>query len=146
MNPEVSASSEIIAYLVFALILAAVIIMYYQRKRAKKTSIETKDYWEEKQWDEYPEESLLATRTPEQIKEYYEMKEWGTLNPAYTCPCCYRKGFVRTRPTKRKKTMNGAKATGLALTGGWALLGVGLTKEEEYTQAHCEQCGSTWEA
>lgn len=138
-------SSEMFGFLTFALIGAIILVsFYYQRKLAGKMSIEPIDYWDEIQWDE-PETGLLDRKTPEEIKEFYDRKEWGPLRPVYTCPHCHKKGFVRTKSAKRKCDISVAKAIGLALRGGWALLGAGLTKGEQYTQAHCENCGFTWE-
>jgi DNA-directed RNA polymerase subunit RPC12/RpoP len=147
MNPEGTDSFAMVSYLVFALVVTVSIVGFCsQRRLAKeKTSIEPMDYWEEKQWDEYPEGAIDDTRTPEEIKEYYDTKEWGRSNPAYTCPHCHAKGFVRTKAARKMKDINVAKQIGLVLMGGWALLGAGLTKEEEYTQVHCGKCGSTWE-
>ena len=44
----------------------------------------------------------------------------------------------------RKMGISGAKATGALLTGGLSLLFTGLSREEEFTQAHCLTCNSTW--
>jgi len=46
---------------------------------------------------------------------------------------------------KRKKGVSGAKATGAILTLGWSLLATGLSRKEEITQAHCENCQATWD-
>ena len=69
---------------------------------------------------------------------------WGQVNPALICPHCRTRGRVRTKPLKRKGGISGAKATGAILTGGLSMLATGLSRKEDVTQAHCDQCGSTW--
>ena len=51
-----------------------------------------------------------------------------------------------TRPIEKElKGISGAKATGAVLTLGWSLLATGLSRKEQATQAHCSNCGSTWD-
>jgi len=69
---------------------------------------------------------------------------WGSLNPALVCPHCQARGKVRTKGLKVKKGISGAKATGAVLTGGVSLLATGLSRKEATTQAHCDNCNSTW--
>jgi hypothetical protein len=71
--------------------------------------------------------------------------KWGPISPAYICPHCQTKGFVRTIPVKRKKGVSGAKATGALLTMGVSMLLTGLSRKEGLTQATCGNCGSTWD-
>ena len=70
---------------------------------------------------------------------------WGPLNSALVCPHCQAPGKVRTRGLKVKKGISGAKATGALLTGGVSLLATGLSRKEATTQAHCDNCNSTWQ-
>jgi hypothetical protein len=44
----------------------------------------------------------------------------------------------------RKAGISGGKATGAILTGGLSLLATGLSRKERLTEAHCDNCGSTW--
>jgi hypothetical protein len=74
-----------------------------------------------------------------------ETKKWGNANQAIICPQCQTKGHVRTLPTKRKAGISGAKATGAVLTLGWSLLATGLSRKQQVTHAHCDNCGSTWD-
>ena len=69
---------------------------------------------------------------------------YGILNQKMVCPHCQEKGCVRTKPTTQKKGVSGAKLTGAVLTGGFSLLVCGLSRKETNTQAHCENCNSTW--
>lgn len=64
---------------------------------------------------------------------------------AMICPHCQTKGSVSTTDVKRKKGISGAKATGAILTGGISLLATGLSRKEDMTQAHCQNCNCTWE-
>ena len=66
-------------------------------------------------------------------------------NQAIICPQCQMKGHVRALQTKRKVGSSGAKATGALLAAGWSLLATGLSRKQQVTQAHCDNCGSTWD-
>jgi hypothetical protein len=69
---------------------------------------------------------------------------WGPPNHALVCPHCQARGKVRTKNLMVKKGISGAKATGAVLTGGVSLLATGLSRKEATTQAHCDNCNSTW--
>jgi hypothetical protein len=71
--------------------------------------------------------------------------EWGALNSAMVCPHCQTRGQVRSKRMSRKKGISGAKATGALLTSGLSILATGLSRKEQCTQAHCGNCGSTWD-
>ena len=79
------------------------------------------------------------------IEDKKILEKWGTISPMYICPHCQTKGSVRTIPVKRKKGVSGAKATGALLTLGFSMLATGLSRKETMTQAHCENCNSTWD-
>jgi hypothetical protein len=66
------------------------------------------------------------------------------INPNLVCPHCQTKGFVSTKQIKKKKGISGAKATAAVLTLGWSLLATGLSKKDTITEAHCDNCGTTW--
>lgn len=70
---------------------------------------------------------------------------WGSVSPAIVCPHCHIKGYVHTKPVKRKTTISGGKVMGGLLTGGLSLLATGLSRKQAVTQAHCDNCGSTWD-
>ena len=70
---------------------------------------------------------------------------WGPKNKQIVCPLCQIRGHVRTQKVKRKKGVHGGKATGALLTGGLSLFVTGLSRKENLTQAHCDNCGSTWD-
>lgn len=89
----------------------------------------------------------FSTMTPEQkiAKAKQQMIiTYGTINSELICPHCQTKGEVHTQSVKLKKGVSGAKATGAILTGGLSLLATGLSRKEDTTQAHCENCNSTW--
>ncbi len=70
--------------------------------------------------------------------------KYGNVNKAMTCPHCETKGKVRTMKVKQKKGVSGGKATAAVLTGGLSILATGLSRKEEVTQAHCDNCDNTW--
>ena len=82
---------------------------------------------------------------PDELKDYDDRLRWGPVSPAYICPHCQTKGFVRTMPVKRKRGISGAKATAGLLTTGLSVLATGLSRKEGLTQAHCGNCNSTWD-
>jgi DNA-directed RNA polymerase subunit RPC12/RpoP len=83
-------------------------------------------------------------RADVQVNGQTALDEFGAANPVLICPHCQSKGLVRTKQVKRKQGISGAKATGAVLTGGLSVIGTGLSKKELVTQAHCDNCGSTW--
>ena len=68
----------------------------------------------------------------------------GIINPSMACPHCQVVGKVRTIPVVRKKGLSGGKATAAVITGGFSVLAVGLSRKENVTQAHCDNCRNTW--
>jgi len=71
-----------------------------------------------------------------------EQKQAAELN--IICPHCQTKGSVTTRQIKKKVGISGGKATAGVLTCGLSLFAVGLSKKDRVTEAHCNNCGSTW--
>jgi ABC-type nickel/cobalt efflux system permease component RcnA len=101
------------------------------------------------------EQEETADMSPEEKAQYHEKKRaekqkadkiaaFGHTSPAMICPHCQTKGQVRTKKISQKKGVSGAKATGAILTGGVSLLATGLSRKEDATQAHCDNCNSTW--
>jgi DNA-directed RNA polymerase subunit RPC12/RpoP len=80
----------------------------------------------------------------EQIEQEQHEKEYGRTNELLMCPHCQTRGMVRTKQTKVKRGISGGKATGAVLTAGLSILATGLSRKEQVTQAHCDNCGSTW--
>lgn len=76
---------------------------------------------------------------------HYVTLQFGELNPALFCPHCKTKGSVRAMAISRKKGISGGKVVGAFLTGGISMLATGLSRKEGMTQAHCMNCGSTWD-
>lgn len=79
----------------------------------------------------------------EKSKEDRE-KSYGYFAPAMICPHCQKKGQVRTKKITQKKGISGSKATGAVLTGGISVIATGLSRKEDATQAHCDNCNSDW--
>ena len=69
---------------------------------------------------------------------------WGDINPMLICPHCSTKGKVRAKPVNKKVGVSGAKATAALLTAGTSLFVAGLSRKGKFTQAHCDNCDSTW--
>lgn len=69
----------------------------------------------------------------------------GPIRGQMVCPHCQVAGQVRTMMIKRKKGISGGKAVGALLTGGLSILATGLSRKEKSTQAHCDNCGATWD-
>jgi hypothetical protein len=101
------------------------------------------------------EQQEMANMSDEQKEQYSEHKQkkrleylrslsFGDTKPAMVCPHCQTKGHVRTKRIAQKKGISGGKATGAILTGGISLLATGLSRTELATQAHCDNCESTW--
>lgn len=88
-------------------------------------------------------ERYLAQQRAE-LENQQKTLEWGPINAPMICPHCHEKGRIRTKPVKLKKGISGAKATAALLTGGVTMLATGLSRKEDYTQAHCENCSNTW--
>ena len=65
-------------------------------------------------------------------------------NPELICPHCQVKGKIKTKTFLQKKGISGAKATGAIFTVGLSMLATGLSRKENVTEAHCDNCGSTW--
>ncbi len=69
---------------------------------------------------------------------------FGPINPAMICPHCQQQGTVRTKTASHKKGVHGGKATAALLTGGVSLLAIGLSRHENLTEAHCNNCKNSW--
>ena len=108
------------------------------------------------------EEQKVATMAPEERAGYQQEradywhnretvrqnqlaeKEHGPLSPQFIGLHCQTRGMVRTKPIVRKVGISGGKATAALWTGGVSTLATGLSRKEKLTQAHCENCSSTW--
>jgi hypothetical protein len=94
----------------------------------------------------------VASMPPSERAEYQQRQIdsvyddiFGRVNLQLICPHCETKGRVRTKYVKKKTGISGGKATAAVLTGGLSMLATGLSRKESLTQAHCENCGSTWQ-
>ena len=60
------------------------------------------------------------------------------------CPHCNTKGSVTTKQVKKKVGISGGKATAAVLTCGLSMLGTGLSRKQQMTEASCSNCGMNW--
>jgi hypothetical protein len=104
------------------------------------------------------ESAKLEKMTPAERAEYLEAKrkaakaaqakmrdlQQGPVNAQMICPHCQSRGTVRTKRITQKKGISGGKATAAVLTAGVSILATGLSRKEAGTEAHCENCSSTW--
>jgi hypothetical protein len=78
------------------------------------------------------------------LREGQLVQEFGKLNPALICPHCQMKGAVRAKPINRKAGISGGKVAAAVLLSPLTLLATGVSRTERATQAHCDNCKSTW--
>ncbi len=104
------------------------------------------------------ESAKLEKMAPDERDAYLETKkeaaqaaqdnmrdlQHGPVNAQMICPHCQSRGTVRTKRIAQKKGISGGKATAAVLTGGVSILATGLSRKEAATEAHCDNCGSTW--
>lgn len=76
--------------------------------------------------------------------DYHMLLEYGPVNSQLFCPHCQSKGYVRAKPVVQKVGISGGKATAAVLTLGASMLATGLSRKQSFTQAHCDNCNSTW--
>lgn len=86
----------------------------------------------------------LSYLNPEERKEYDRSRLLGPIRPQIVCAHCQVQGSVRTKGMEKDAGISGKKASAAALTGGISILATGLSRKERITQAHCDNCGSTW--
>jgi hypothetical protein len=76
--------------------------------------------------------------------DFHMLLEYGYVNSQLFCPHCQSKGHVRAKPVVQKVGISGGKATAAVLTLGASMLATGLSRKQSFTQAHCDNCNSTW--
>jgi hypothetical protein len=118
----------LICFLV-AIVAMACIVAYSVQQRNKKLS-------------EMSPDDRIRSLEVEHARQ--STQQWGPINSVMVCPHCQTAGFVRAKPIVQKQGISGTKATGALLTGGVSMLATGLSRKENRTQAHCDNCGSTW--
>jgi hypothetical protein len=74
----------------------------------------------------------------------FHQSTYGSINDKMMCPHCQSLGKVRTKKIEKKKGISGGKAVASVLTGGLSLLAVGISRKEDVTQAHCDNCENNW--
>jgi hypothetical protein len=128
----------VIIIVVIAVIIA--IAVDADKKEKEKIALMAPD---EKQ-NYLAEKQRRAAEAAKRNQDLVATSQFGPLNSAMVCPHCQSKGKVRTKHITQKKGISGGKATAAVLTGGLSVLAVGLSRKEANTQAHCDNCGSTW--
>jgi hypothetical protein len=78
------------------------------------------------------------------IEQQSVINNYGNIYPEIICPHCQKKGYVHVKQVTNKKGVSGGKATAALLTGGISLLATGLSRKEQGSQAHCDNCSMTW--
>jgi hypothetical protein len=73
------------------------------------------------------------------------IRRWGPLDESLQCPKCGEAGGVHTRTVHRKAGLSNGKVMAAMLTGGLALLMVGMHKHIEGRESHCMRCEATWD-
>ncbi len=73
-----------------------------------------------------------------------EVRRYGPLDPASVCPYCSEQGGVHARMAHRRLGISTPKLIAGVLTGGLALLAVGVHRHEAVREAHCMRCAATW--
>jgi predicted negative regulator of RcsB-dependent stress response len=116
--------------IVVLIVLGVILWKYFDHKKLQQMTPEAR--------------TLELERRQAQRQESAASYKFGQRNPALICPHCQTKGLVRAKAVDEKKGISGGKATGALLTGGLSVLATGLSRKEHLTQAHCDNCGSTW--
>lgn len=70
---------------------------------------------------------------------------YGPVDETLQCPACGKAGAVHTRTVHRKAGISNGKVMAGMLTGGLALLMVGLHRHEPGRESHCMRCEATWD-
>ena len=73
-----------------------------------------------------------------------KLKQQQNIARNMICPHCQTRGSVTTQQVKRKSGIHGGKATAAILTCGVSMLGTGLSRKQQVTEAHCSKCGANW--
>lgn len=84
----------------------------------------------------------MWNKSPTQTQKQYNVQK--TMNQNMICPHCQTQGSVTTKQVKKKTGIHGGKATAAILTCGISMLGTGLSRKQQVTEAHCNNCGATW--
>lgn len=137
-------------FLFMLLMMAVVVVLaaignHWNRKRdaAKKALMSPQ---ERETYDQAKKQqaALSRARAEESARDVRLTGVYGNKSPQMLCPHCQVRGSVRTRSVLRKKGVSGGKATAAVLTLGWSTLAVGLSRKEQETQAHCDNCDNNW--
>ena len=81
-------------------------------------------------------------KTPKPTQEQIKQKQ--VMSKEMICPHCHHKGTVATQQVTRKSGIHGGKAVAAVFTCGISMLGTGLSRKNQITEASCSNCGATW--
>jgi len=73
-----------------------------------------------------------------------EIQRYGPINPKMLCPHCASRGTVHIMEGSKSSGVVGAKVAAAFLTLGASVLFTGLSDEERFTVAHCNNCDVNW--
>ncbi len=74
------------------------------------------------------------------------VQKHGPIDPGAVCPHCGAEGAVHARSVRLNDGISTPKLVAGALTGGLALLAVGVHRRRAATERHCARCEQTWRA
>ena len=84
----------------------------------------------------------LITKAGDSPQKALEQKQKLTKN--MICPHCHTEGSVTTRQVKQKQGISGGKAVAALFTCGITMLGTGLSRKQQMTEATCSHCAAVW--
>ena len=119
--------------LIYVLIIANLL---EDNRKSKLTSEELAEEKQRRDWDREDRKEIN--------KELALLERLGSKNQKIVCPHCQKAGFVRTKIIMQDKGIHGSKVAAAVITGGITVLAGGLSRKEQMTKAHCENCNSDW--
>ncbi|MEQ1560656.1 MAG: hypothetical protein ABL933_17175 [Methyloglobulus sp.] len=141
-----------LGWVVFIFVIGLIVVVLNAReekKRKERVRIsllppeEQQQYLDEKKRKQDEKKRKQDERSAHLAAQKQE-GEYGLINKTMMCPHCQTNGKIRTKHITQKKGISGGKAVATILTGGLSLIAVGLSRKEEATQAHCDNCNNTW--
>lgn len=74
-----------------------------------------------------------------------EQEQKRSQDSRIICLYCQQAGQVSTKAKRVKRGVSGGKATGAIVTGGLSIFATGLSRKDDVIEAHCANCGMTWQ-
>ena len=88
---------------------------------------------------------VAATSHAPSHPELVEQLRWGRVRPKMTCPYCGSTGTVHCGQAQPWRNFGEGKAWLMALSGVWLAMAVKGLRKGGKMEAHCTQCGKTWD-